>query len=96
MTAEMEIIRGWVRAEDRADCGGTVAEGAPCDTSDGIEYAFQGARMSCGNNCTIAEGYSGSILSNGAAQVLDGQLTSGGCGLASMLNGIDGVGGVSE
>jgi uncharacterized Zn-binding protein involved in type VI secretion len=89
----MEILRGWVRALDRADCGGTVAEGGPCDTSDGIEYTFQGARMSCRKNCTIADGYPESILSNGAAQVLDGQKTSGGCRLISTLNGVDGVAG---
>jgi uncharacterized Zn-binding protein involved in type VI secretion len=80
---------------DRANCGGTVAEGVPCDTSDGIGYAFLGARMSCRENCTIAEGYPDSILSNGAAQVLDGQQTSGGCRLASTLNGIDGVAGTT-
>lgn len=86
-------IRGWLRAADRADCSGTVAEGSSCDTSDGIGYTFQGARMSCNKHCTIAEGYPRSLLSNGKAQVLDGQLTSGGCRLISTLNGVDGVGG---
>lgn len=87
----MNRIRGWVRVWDQADCGGTVTEGGPCDTSDGIAYTFQGARMSCNMNCTITDGYPSSILSNGAAQVLDGQMTSGGCRLISTLNGIDGV-----
>jgi uncharacterized Zn-binding protein involved in type VI secretion len=80
-----------MRITDRADCGGTVAEGSSCDTSGGIGYTFHGARLSCNKNCTIAEGYSLSILSNGAAQVLDGQLTSGGCRLISTLNGVDGM-----
>jgi uncharacterized Zn-binding protein involved in type VI secretion len=70
-----------------------VAEGSACDISDGIGYTFQGARMSCRQNCTIAEGYPQSILSNGAAQVLDGQKTSSGCRLISTLNGVDGVAG---
>ncbi|MGH8855444.1 MAG: PAAR domain-containing protein [Telluria sp.] len=86
-------LRGWVRATDPADCGGTVAEGSSCEFSGGIGYAFQGARMACSKGCVIAEGYSRSLLSNGAAQVLDGQLTSGGCRLASTLNGVDGVAG---
>lgn len=89
----MENLRGWLRAGDQADCGGTVTEGSPCDTSDGVDYTFQGARMSCRKNCTIADGYPLAILSNGAAAVLDGQLTSGGCRLTSTLNGIDGVAG---
>jgi uncharacterized Zn-binding protein involved in type VI secretion len=89
----MNTIRGWVRVSDQADCGGTVADGSACDLSDGIAYTFQGARMSCNKHCTIAEGYPSSILSNGAAQVLDGQLTSGGCRLISTLNGVDGVAG---
>lgn len=84
-------IRGWLRATDPANCGGTVAEGAPCDFSGGIRYAFQGARMACRKGCVIAEGYPHSLLSNGAAQVLDGQLTSRGCRLISTLNGVDGV-----
>lgn len=92
----METLRGWVRAGDQADCGGAVAEVSASDSSDGIAYAFQGARMSCRRNCRIAEGYAGSILSNGAAQVLDGQLTSGGCRLSSTLNGIDGVAGAAK
>jgi uncharacterized Zn-binding protein involved in type VI secretion len=86
-------IRGWLRVTDRADCGGTVAEGAPCDFSGGVSYAFQGARMACSKNCVIAEGYHYSLLANGAAQVLDGQLTSGSCRLVSTLNGVDGVAG---
>jgi uncharacterized Zn-binding protein involved in type VI secretion len=89
----MENLRGWLRVSDHADCGGTVAEGLACDTSDGIAYTFQGARMSCDKSCTIAEGYPSSTLSNGAAQVLDGQQTSGGCRLISTLNGVDGVAG---
>lgn len=84
------MIRGWVRVTDHADCGGSVAEGSPGDTSGGFAFAFQGAHMSCKKNCTIAEGYPDSILSNGAAQVLDGHLTSSGCRLGSTLNGIDG------
>lgn len=87
----MEMIRGWIRISDRASCGGTVAEGASCEFSDGIGYSFQGALMSCNQRCVIAEGDPSSILSNGKAQVLDGQRTSGGCTLASTLNGVDGA-----
>jgi uncharacterized Zn-binding protein involved in type VI secretion len=89
----MESLRGWIRVADRADCSGTVAEGSSCEFSDGTAYTFQGARMACSGNCTIAEGYPASLLSNGAPQVLDGQLTSGGCRLISTLNGVDGVAG---
>jgi uncharacterized Zn-binding protein involved in type VI secretion len=87
----MEMIRGWIRLQDKATCGGTVAACSPYDLSDGIGYAFQGARMSCGGSCTISDGYSSSLLSNGKAQVLDGQRTSAGCTLISTLNGVDGV-----
>lgn len=86
-------IRGWLRAGDSADCGGTVAEGSSRDTSGGIGYTFQGARMSCTQNCTIADGYPRSTLSNRAPQVLDGQRTSNGCRLISTLNDVDGVAG---
>jgi uncharacterized Zn-binding protein involved in type VI secretion len=89
----MKILRGWVRVGDQADCGGTVAEAASSDTSGGTAYTFQGARMSCNRHCTIVEGDPTSTLSNGAAQVLDGQQTSGGCSLISTLNGVDGVAG---
>lgn len=87
----MAYLRGWVREADQADCGGKVAEGSACDISAGIGYAFQGARMACNKRCTIAEGHPYSILSNGAAYVLDGQKTTGGCRLISTLNGVDGV-----
>jgi uncharacterized Zn-binding protein involved in type VI secretion len=88
-------LRGWVRIADSAECGGTVAEGSTCEFSAGTAYAFQGARMACRKACVIAEGCARSRLSNGAAQVLDGQLTSGNCRLISTLNGIDGVVGTS-
>jgi uncharacterized Zn-binding protein involved in type VI secretion len=68
-----------------------VAEGSSCEFSDGIGYSFQGARMSCNGSCVISEGYPKSTLSNGNAQVLHGQLTSGGCPLISTLTGVDGV-----
>lgn len=86
----MKII-GWVRHGDKAACGGTVAEASESDLSHGKALAYQGAAMSCAGNCVISDGYPGSVLANGKAQVLDGQLTSGGCALASTLNGIDGV-----
>jgi uncharacterized Zn-binding protein involved in type VI secretion len=88
-------IRGWLRRDDSADCGGKVAEGSSCEFSGGIGYAFQGAHMACRKGCVIAEGYPMSLLSNGAAQVLDGQRTSGGCRLISTLNGVDGVAGAN-
>jgi uncharacterized Zn-binding protein involved in type VI secretion len=86
-------ISGWIRLGDAATCGGTVAEGSSCELSDGIGYAYQGARMSCTRHCVIAEGYPSTVLSNGKAQVLDGQRTSGKCALVSTLNGVDGVSG---
>lgn len=49
--------------------------------------------MACDKNCVIAEGRPTSTLSNGAAQVVDGQKTSEGCALISTLNGIDGIAG---
>lgn len=88
-------IRGWLRATDAADCGGTVAEGSSCEFSGGIGYTFQGARMACPKSCVIVEGYPRSLLANGKAQVLDGQITSGGCRLISTLNGVDGVAGAN-
>ena len=68
-----------------------MAEGSSCESSDGLGYTFQGARMSCSRDCTIAEGCPDSILANGKAQVVHGHKTSGGCRLTSTLNGVDGV-----
>lgn len=85
------IIVGWIRLGDKSTCGGVVAEASAHEHSDGIGYSFRGARMSCSGDCTIADGYPQSILSNGAAQVIDGQKTSRGCRLLSTLNGVDGV-----
>jgi uncharacterized Zn-binding protein involved in type VI secretion len=73
-------------------CGASVAEGSPCEVHGGKGYTFEGARMSCAASCVIAEGWPSSTLSNGKAQVLDGQTTSKGCRLISTLNGVDGVG----
>lgn len=87
----MEII-GWVRAQDRAACGGIVVEGDPFVISNGIPYTFQGAKVACRKNCVIAEGYLFSTLMNGRPQVLHGMVTSGGCPLLSTLNDEDGVG----
>ena len=89
----MEYLRGWLRVTDRAECGGTLAEGSSCEFSDGFAYTFQRARMSRNRSFTIAGGYPQSILSNGAAQALDGQLPRGGCRLISPLGGVDGVAG---
>lgn len=94
METSMEI-RGWLRATDAADCGGTVTKGSSCEFSGGLGYAFQGARMACPKSCVIADGSPRSLLSNGAAQVLDDQLTSGGCRLISTLNGANGVAGAN-
>jgi uncharacterized Zn-binding protein involved in type VI secretion len=87
----MEII-GWIRQSDRTACGGTVAEGDPFTISDGLPYAFQGAKIACKKNCVIAEGYAFSTLTNGCSQVIHGMRTSGGCPLYSTLNEVDGVG----
>lgn len=89
-------LRGWLRANGRCSCGGTVAEGSSCEFSRSLAYTFQGARMACRKGYVIAEGYSRSLLANGAAQVLDGQLTSGGGRLISTLNRVDGVAGANR
>lgn len=86
----MKII-GWIRYGDKAACGGTVVEGVPTGTSQGVPYSFQGARMACRKNCVIAEGYPLSTF-DGRSQVLHGMVTSNGCPLQSTLNDIDGVG----
>lgn len=86
----MDII-GWIREQDRAACGGTVAESDQFPISDGRAYAFQGARMACIKNCVIAKGYTFSTLTNGCSQVIYGMRTSGGCPLYSTLNAVDGV-----
>lgn len=86
----MKII-GWVRQGDTAACSGVVIEGDTATTCQGRPYAFQGARIDCPRNCTIADGVAYSTLSNGRNQVIHGMTTSGGCPLHSTLNGIDGV-----
>lgn len=86
----MEII-GWIRQNDKAACGGTVAEGDSFCLSHGRPYSFRGARMACQKKCVIAEGFTRSSL-NGRNQVIHGMKTSGGCPLLSTLNDLDGVG----
>jgi uncharacterized Zn-binding protein involved in type VI secretion len=87
----MKIV-GWIRVGDTAACSGVVIEGDAATTSQGRPYAFQGARIDCRKNCTIAEGVAGCTLSNGRSQVIHGMNTSGGCPLLSTLNGVDGLG----
>jgi len=91
----LEII-GWLRQGDKAACGGSIAEGDPFVISHGRPYTFQDAKMACKRNCSIAEGYQFSILTNGKAQVLHGMKTSSGCPLLSTLNDTDGVGNQSD
>jgi uncharacterized Zn-binding protein involved in type VI secretion len=86
----MKII-GWVRQGDKTTCGGTVVEGEPSCTSDGIPYTYQGARIACQKNCVIVEGDASSTM-HGRPQVLHGMRTSEGCACLSTLNDIDGVG----
>ena len=86
----MNIV-GWIRKGDQAACGGVVAEGEPTFVSDGLAFTFQGAKMSCPQNCVIAEGFPGSTLSTSRPRVLHGMKTTGGCPLLSTLNGRDGV-----
>jgi uncharacterized Zn-binding protein involved in type VI secretion len=86
----MNII-GWIRVGDKAACGGVVLEGCPTDTSHGLPYSYQGAKMVCRKKCVIAGAYPTSTLMNGKKQVLHGMLTTGLCPLISTLNGIDGV-----
>jgi uncharacterized Zn-binding protein involved in type VI secretion len=87
----MKII-GWIREGDKAACGGTVVEGDPNCTGEGVAYSFQGARIACRKNCVIAGGFTSFTLTNGRAKVIHGMLTSSGCPLLSTLNGRDGVG----
>ncbi len=87
----MNIV-GWVRKGDQAACGGTVAEGEPTFTHEGLAFTFQGAKMSCQKSCVIVEGFSGSVLSNSRCRVLHGMKTAAGCPLLSTLNGRDGIG----
>lgn len=86
----MNIV-GWIRKGDQAACGGVVAKGEPTFVSDGRAFAFQGAPMSCPQNCVIAEGFAGSTLSTSRPRVLHGMKTTEGCPLLSTLNGRDGV-----
>jgi uncharacterized Zn-binding protein involved in type VI secretion len=86
----MNIV-GWIRVGDQTACGGTVAEGEPTFTHEGLAFSFQGAKMACIKNCVIAEGFAGAILSNSRCRVLHGMKTSGGCPLLSSLNARDGV-----
>jgi len=89
----MSSSLGWIRKGDKAACGGIVAEGLPNMRSHGVEASFQGARMNCRKNCTIAEGLPQFTLSNGRKRPLHGHRTTGGCPLISTCNGVDGWGG---
>lgn len=86
----MKII-GWIREGDKAACGGLVMEGDPFCNGQGRADAFQGARMACKKNCTIAEGFVGRTLTNRRHAVIHGMQTSGACPLLSTLNDLDGV-----
>ena len=90
----MKIV-GWIRLDDKASCGGVVAEGSATEKSHGKGYAFQGAAMNCPSGCTIADAYPHARLENGKQRVTHGQCTSGGCSLISTLNNIDGIGNAS-
>lgn len=90
----MKII-GWIRQDDKASCGGVVAEGSTTEKSHGKGYAFQGGAMRCDKGCTIVDGHAHARLENGKQRVTHGQSTSGGCALISTLNGIDGIGNAS-
>ena len=84
---------GWIRKGDQAACGGIVAEGLSSMRSRGVEVSYEGARMDCPRNCTIAEGLQQFTLPNGRKRPHHGHRTSGGCPLISTCNGIDGWGG---
>ena len=83
---------GWIRKGDKAACGGVVAEGLPHFNSHGVEASYQGARMACPKNCTIAEGLQQFTLPNGRQRPHHGHRTSSGCPLISTSNGVDGWG----
>jgi uncharacterized Zn-binding protein involved in type VI secretion len=87
----MKII-GWIRLDDKAACGGTVAEASLTEKSHGLGYSFQGAAMSCNKGCKIVDGYPHAKLQNGKQRVIHGQRTSEGCALISTLNHINGIG----
>lgn len=84
-------IKGWIRKNDKASCGGTVIEGDEHCVGHGRPYSFKGARISCRKNCMIAEGFEHSILIIGLPRVVHGMKTSGDCTLMSTLNGVDGI-----
>ncbi len=83
-------ILGWVRQGDYTSCGGVVVGGSKSEFQGGRAYTFVGATIACRKRCSIAQGLSTCILSNGAAMVHHGHRTSAGCLLISSLNGVDG------
>lgn len=91
----LHMSLGWIRKGDKAACGGVVADGLPTVKSHGVEASFQGARMTCPKNCTIAEGLQQFTLPNGRKRSHHGHRTTGGCPLISTCNGVDGWGGGS-
>jgi uncharacterized Zn-binding protein involved in type VI secretion len=86
----MNII-GWVREGDAAACGGSVKQGHPAFISHGRPLAHDGSPMACKKNCVVKAGEHHFTLPDGLLQALHGDKTSGGCPLASTLNGIHGV-----
>lgn len=90
----MSII-GWIREGDAAACGGSVRQGHPAFISHGKALAHQGSPMACKKNCVVMAGEHHFTLPDGLPQALHGDKTSGGCPLASTLNGIHGVGNAS-
>jgi uncharacterized Zn-binding protein involved in type VI secretion len=85
-------IIGWIRLGDKAACGGIVVEGEARVSHEGIPFAFEGARLACRFNCTIAQAYAHYTLPNGKNAPHHGHMTSRGCPLISTANGVCGVG----
>ncbi|MDM5179108.1 PAAR domain-containing protein [Massilia sp. DJPM01] len=86
----MNII-GWIREGDSAACGASVKLGHPTYTSHGKALAHHGSPMACPYNCVVTAGEHHFTLPDGLPQALHGDKTSGGCPLASTLNGIHGI-----
>lgn len=83
------MILGWLRAGDKAACGGTVIEGNLTNISMGKALTFQGAKIVCRYNCTIRDGFA-FFTDNGKAVPHHLHQSTRGCPIYSTLNGIDG------
>ena len=84
-------IIGWIREGDRAACQGRVKQGHHAYMSHGKPLAHHGSPMDCGGGCIVTAGEHRFTLPDGLPLALHGDTTSGGCPLASTLNGTHGI-----